>query len=100
MTTPHERKQALIEHKIITDVLPGDLDLQYGLVVELPTIKLNKAGDELERDETQAEPTVFLGPAVRTPEKNIRTQLTCQPSESLKDLVLIVADAVCPFSER
>jgi hypothetical protein len=64
MSTPQERKQALIEHKIITDVLPGNLDLQYDLHVEFPDTKLNTAGEELGREETQPEPTLSLSPTV------------------------------------
>jgi hypothetical protein len=66
MSATQERKQALIEHKIITDVLPGSLDLQYDLHVEFPDTKLNVSGEELGREETQPEPTLSLSPAVCT----------------------------------
>jgi hypothetical protein len=65
MSTPQERKQALIEHKVITDVLPGDLDLNYDLTVKWPSTTLDNAGAELDREETQSEPTLHLSPTVR-----------------------------------
>jgi hypothetical protein len=64
MSTPQERKQALIEHKVITDVLPGSLDLSYNLTVKWPNTTLTEPGEELDREETQPEPTLYLSPAV------------------------------------
>jgi hypothetical protein len=65
MSTPQQqRKQALIEHKVITDVLPGTLDLNYDLTVKWPSTALNQAGEELDREETQSEPTLYLNPTV------------------------------------
>jgi hypothetical protein len=65
MATPQQqRKQALIEHKVITDVLPGNLDLNYDLTVKWPSTTLNQAGEELDREETQPEPTLYLNPTV------------------------------------
>jgi len=64
MSSAQERKQALIEHKVITDVLPGALDLSYDLTVRWPKATLDTAGEELGREETQAEPTLSLSPAV------------------------------------
>jgi hypothetical protein len=100
MANAQERKQALIEHKVITDVLPGELDLHYDLTVKWPSTTLNKAGDLLDREETQSEPTIHLNPTVRqealTPQLAARQCLThnAQPSEPLKNLVLIVTDPV------
>jgi hypothetical protein len=65
MTTAQERKQALVEHKVITDVLPGNLDLAYDLTVKWPNTTLDKPGEELGREDTQPEPTLYLSPAVR-----------------------------------
>jgi hypothetical protein len=65
MVSAQERKQALIEHKVITDVLPGNLDLAYDLTVKWPNTTLDKPGEELSREDTQPEPTLFLSPAVR-----------------------------------
>lgn len=64
MSGAQERKQALIEHKVITDVLPGNLDLSYDLKVEWPETSLKQAGEELGREETQSEPTLSLSPTV------------------------------------
>jgi hypothetical protein len=65
MSSAQERKQALIEHRVITDVLPGELDLKYDLTVKFPEATLDKVGEEIGRDETQPEPTLSLSPAVR-----------------------------------
>jgi hypothetical protein len=65
MSSAQERKQALIEHKVITDVLPGNLNLSYDLTVKWPNTTLDKPGEELDREETQPEPTIYLSPAVR-----------------------------------
>jgi hypothetical protein len=64
MSNAQETKQALIEHKVITDVLPGNLDLAYDLTVKWPKTVLNKPGEELGREETQPEPTLYLHPTV------------------------------------
>jgi hypothetical protein len=65
MSNAQETKQALIDHKVITDVLPGNLDLSYNLTVKWPKTTLDKVGVELDREDTQAEPSVYLNPAVR-----------------------------------
>jgi hypothetical protein len=65
MSNAKEIKQALIDHKVITDVLPGNLDLSYNLTAKWPKATLDKAGVELGREDTQAEPSIYLDPAVR-----------------------------------
>jgi hypothetical protein len=65
MSNAKEIKQALIDHKVITDVLPGNLDLSYNLTVKWPKATLDKAGVELDREDTQVEPSLYLDPAVR-----------------------------------
>jgi hypothetical protein len=64
MSNAQERKQALIEHRVITDVLPGDLNLSYDLTVTWPNTKLDKPGQELGREDTQPEPELRISPAV------------------------------------
>ena len=64
MSNAQETKQALIDHKVITDVLPGNLDLSHDLTVKWPETALSKPGVELGREETQPEPTLYLHPAV------------------------------------
>lgn len=64
VTGAQARKQALVEHKVITDVLAGDLDLSYDLQVKWPQATLNEAGEELGREETQPEPELSLSPVV------------------------------------
>jgi hypothetical protein len=65
MTTAQERKQALIEHEVITDVLPGELELNYDLTVKWLNATLEKGGELLDREDTQSTPTVHLHPNVR-----------------------------------
>jgi hypothetical protein len=65
MSNVQETRQALIDHKVITDVLPGNLDLSYELTVKWPKATLSKAGEELDREETQSEPSLYLNPTVR-----------------------------------
>jgi hypothetical protein len=64
MTATQENKQAFIDHKVITDVLPGNTELSYDLTVQWPEATLENAGVELGREETQAEPTLYLNPTV------------------------------------
>lgn len=65
MSNAQERKQALIDNNVITDVLPGNLDLSYDLTVKWPNTTLEKPGEELSRRDTQPEPTLDLNPTVR-----------------------------------
>jgi phosphatidylethanolamine-binding protein len=64
MPTTQEKKQAFVEHKVITDVLPGNIDLSYDLIVKWPATTLDKPGAELDREATQPEPALHLSPAV------------------------------------
>jgi hypothetical protein len=64
MTTAQERKQALIEHKVITDVLPGEVELKYDLTVRWPNATLENGGELLDREDTRTTPTVHLQPNV------------------------------------
>ena len=60
-----DRTLILSELKVIPDVLPANIELSYDLRVEWPEAKLDAPGKELGREETQAEPKVFLSPPVR-----------------------------------
>lgn len=64
MSTAQEKKQAFIEHRVITDVLPGSIDLSYDLLVKWPNATLDTAGTELDCEDTQSQPTLYLSPAV------------------------------------
>jgi len=77
MTATQENKQAFIDHKVITDVLPGNTELSYDLTVQWPEATLENAGVELGREETQAEPTLYLNPT---------------PLKPLDNLILIMTD--------
>lgn len=99
MSNTQDRKQALIEHKVITDVLPGNLDLLYDLHVEWPDTKLNNTGEELGREATQPEPILSLIQAVSKDNPCYScTELTRQPPKPLDNLVLIMVDPVRPHS--
>lgn len=99
MSSIHERKQALIEHKVITDVLPGELELSYDLTLKWPNTTLDKAGPDLDFEDTQPEPKVYINPPVciTTFVHGIFKKLPLiyiQPSGSLNNLVLIMTDPV------
>lgn len=64
MSTTQEKKQIFIDHNVITDVLPGNIELSYDLVVRWPNTTLTTAGTELDREATQPQPTLQLSPAV------------------------------------
>jgi hypothetical protein len=57
-------KQALIEHKVIPDVLPESINLSYNLTLEWPNAKLDEPGKLLPCDDTKPEPRVIVTPAV------------------------------------
>jgi hypothetical protein len=65
MDSAQQRRQALIDHKVITDVLPGAVTLSYSLTLKWPNATLSTPGQELDRDATQEEPKVYLDPVVR-----------------------------------
>jgi len=77
MANTQVTKQALLEHKVIPDVLPDTINLSYDLALEWPNTKLDTPGKELANADTKEEPKVFLDPA---------------PSETLDNLVLIMVD--------
>lgn len=66
MSNAQDHKQALLEHKVIPSVLPTDVNLPYNLKLKWPNTTLNTPGQELNREETQSEPTVYLDPPVRS----------------------------------
>lgn len=65
MATTQDRRQILGEHKVIPDVLPENLDLSYDLTLRWPNATLDTLAQELDREETQTEPNVYLHPTVR-----------------------------------
>jgi hypothetical protein len=66
MSSIQDRKQVLIEHRVITDVLPGELELSYDLTLRWPNTTLDTPGPDLEFGDTQPEPKVYITPQVRT----------------------------------
>lgn len=65
MSSNQDRKQILSEHKVVPDVLPDDLDLSYSLTLKWPNATLDTPAVELDREETQPEPKLYLDPPVR-----------------------------------
>lgn len=65
MTDTKSRISMLSELNVIPDVLSDGLKLAYDLRLEWPEAKLDKPGEELGREDTQAEPKVFIHPPVR-----------------------------------
>ncbi|KAF2994798.1 hypothetical protein E8E13_001199 [Curvularia kusanoi] len=72
-----QNKALFSQYKITPDVLSNDADIKYDLTVSWPETTLSRPGEELDRQKTQAEPTLKLHPA---------------PSEPLHNLVLIMTD--------
>ncbi|KAF1945287.1 PEBP-like protein [Clathrospora elynae] len=77
MSSLQDKMQAFSEHKVIPDVFPNIVNLPYDLTVKWPTATLDTPGKELDREDTQEEPKVFITPP---------------PSESLDNLVLLLTD--------
>jgi hypothetical protein len=102
MSNAQETKQALIDHRVITDVLPGNLDLSYDLTIKWPNATLEKPGEEMGREDTQSVPSLYLHPTVCqtnlvyliTLVFHVLIESRVQPSEPLDNLVLIMSDPV------
>jgi hypothetical protein len=67
MANTQSTKQALIEHKIIPDILPEGINLSYNLTLEWPNAKLDEPGKLLQCEDTKPEPKVTITPAVLSP---------------------------------
>jgi len=99
MANAQERKQTLIEHKVITDVLPGELDLQYDIIVKWPNATLENAGEALDREDTQSEPTVYLHPIVRQ-RTNSNTTINLTPNSNTKHTAIRAPPKPRPHHDR
>ena len=64
MANTQATKQALLEHKVIPDVLPDTINPSYNLILEWPNAKLDTPGKEFENADTKEEPKDFIDPAV------------------------------------
>lgn len=65
MSTPHDSKLAMIKHDLVPAVLSENVDFKYNVKIQWPETTLETPGQELGREQTQAQPKVFLDPAVR-----------------------------------
>ncbi|KAH7355539.1 phosphatidylethanolamine-binding protein [Pyrenochaeta sp. MPI-SDFR-AT-0127] len=77
MSSAEDKKQILAEHKVIPNVLPDNIDLPHGMTLKWPNATLDTPAQELDCDETQPEPKIYLHPP---------------PSDPLDNLVLIMTD--------
>lgn len=67
MIGTRNRQLALLEYKIIPDILPENLDLFFDLTLKWPEAILDAPGKQLDREKTQTEPEIFLNPPVSKP---------------------------------
>lgn len=65
MSSSHN-KALFSQYKVTPDVLSTDADIKYDLTVSWPETTLSKPGEELDREQTQTDPTLKLSPAVNT----------------------------------
>lgn len=70
MSDAQSVSQKLREHQVIPDVLPVGLDIPFNLNIKWPSTVLNSPGKELDREETQLEPRLYLNPSVRVTRLN------------------------------
>ncbi|KAJ0120709.1 carboxypeptidase y inhibitor [Diaporthe amygdali] len=77
MSTIQNINKKLQEHQVVPDVLPAGLDFQSSLTLKWPNTILDAPGKELDREETQLEPKLYLKPP---------------PSQNRDDYVLIMTD--------
>jgi len=54
----------LLEHGIVPDVLTLPEGVSHNLTIKWPNAKLDTPGQELNREDTQPEPKLYLTPAV------------------------------------
>lgn len=67
MSGTQDSNSALVQHRILSDVLPTtevELPLPYNLNLKWTEATLNTPGQELDREHTQETPTVSLVPTV------------------------------------
>lgn len=64
MSDAHNTSKGLQEHQVVPDVLPVGLDIPSNLKVQWPKTVLDSPGKELDREETQPEPKLYLDPSV------------------------------------
>lgn len=64
MSDAQSVSQKLREHQVIPDVLPVGLDIPFNLKIKWPNTVLDSPGKEMEREETQLEPKLYLDPSV------------------------------------
>ncbi|KAL2272731.1 hypothetical protein FJTKL_06039 [Diaporthe vaccinii] len=77
MSDGHNISDKLRQHQVIPDVLPEGLDIPSSLIIEWPNTVLDAPGKELDREETQPQPKLYLDPS---------------PLDTYNDYVLIMTD--------
>lgn len=99
MSNSHN-KALFSQYKVTPDVLSTDADIKYDLTVSWPETTLSKPGEELDREQTQPEPTLKLSPVVHTSpssKPSLHANPPSQPEKPLQNLVIIMTDPVSPF---
>lgn len=77
MSRAHDVTKKLRQHQVVPDVLPVGIDIPSNLVLKWPNTVLDSPGKELDRQDTQPEPKLYLDPP---------------PSDKNNSYVLIMTD--------
>ncbi|KAG6362576.1 hypothetical protein INS49_007668 [Diaporthe citri] len=77
MSDAQNTSEKLRQHQVVPDVLPIGLDISSSLTIKWPNTVLDAPGKELDREETQPQPKLYLDPS---------------PSDNHNDYVLIMTD--------
>lgn len=64
MSQTHSVTEKLRQHQVVPDVLPVGIDIPSKLVVKWPNTVLDCPGKELDRQDTQPKPKLYLKPPV------------------------------------
>lgn len=67
MSVGHNISEKLRQHQVVPDVLPVGLDIPSSLTIKWPNTVLDAPGKELNREETQPQPKLYLDPSVSDP---------------------------------
>ncbi|KAK7696977.1 hypothetical protein SLS64_014033 [Diaporthe eres] len=63
MSDGHSISEKLRQHQVLPDVLPVGLDIPSSLTIKWPKAILDAPGKELDREETQSQPKLYLDPS-------------------------------------
>lgn len=66
MPGPQDKHQILKDYNVVPDVLLDGSKLSYDMKIKWPNAVLDTLGKELDREDTQPEPLIYLDPTVLT----------------------------------